>query len=89
MTPTELVLALHTDVANLKTYDTTAPAVTRALIAEAEAKINAISDHIICVRRSPSRLGQSRSRHRSSRLTSSRPSGRLPPPKRNATDDNH
>lgn len=52
MTPTERVLALHTDVANLKTYGTTAPAVTRALIAEAEAKINAINDHITCVRRS-------------------------------------
>lgn len=52
MTPTELALALHTDLATIKTYGVKAPAVTRACIAEAEAKLTAISEHLACVRKS-------------------------------------
>lgn len=51
-TITQIALDLHTDLMTIKTYGTKAPPVTRALIAEADAKLIAISEHLECVRRS-------------------------------------
>lgn len=51
-TVTELALALHTDLANIKVYQGKAPAVTRALLAEADAKLVAIGEYIGNVRHS-------------------------------------
>lgn len=45
-TPSSLALSLHTDLANIKTYSETSPAVTRALIDEADAKVRLIQFYL-------------------------------------------
>lgn len=52
VTITQLALDLHTDLANIKVYRETSPAVTRALIAEAFAKLSALTDHLESVQAS-------------------------------------
>lgn len=51
VTITQLALELHTDLANIKIYEVKSPAVTRALIAEADKKLAAINDYLKSVHR--------------------------------------
>lgn len=51
-TITQVALDLHTDLANIKVYGDKSAAVTRALLAEADAKLVAIGEYIGTVRNS-------------------------------------